>query len=52
MVQRSAPSDLVFMGISSVDLIFGYVMNVKFRKILVKLLDTDENCHVATACWR
>jgi len=52
MVQRSAPSDLIFMGISSVNLIFGCVMNVNFRKILVKLLDTDEHCHVATARWR
>jgi hypothetical protein len=34
MVLRSALSDLVFLGISSVNLIFGYVMNVKFRKIL------------------
>jgi len=41
MVQRSAPSDLIFVGISSVKLIFGCVMNVKFGKILLRLLDTE-----------
>ena len=49
MVERSAPSASNFMGISTVKLIFGYEMNVKFRKIRVRLLDTDVPYHVATA---
>jgi len=52
MLQRNALSGLIFIGISFVKLIFGYVMNVNFRKILVRLLDSDVPCHIATVRWK
>ena len=52
MVQIIEPWTVTFTGISSVNFIFGYVMNVKFWKILFGLLDTDVSCHVATARCR
>ena len=52
MVQRSAPSDLICIGIHTVNLIFGYVINVKFRKILLRNLENEVPFHVATARWK